>query len=306
MLMFLFPGQGSQKKGMGEDLFDSVPEYGFMEKQVDEILGYSLRDLCLTDRKRQLSNTQYTQPALYIINALCFYQAMAKGYRPDIMAGHSLGEYNALLAAGAFDFLTGLSIVKKRGELMSKSTNGAMSAVLGLDADKVQEVIRQSGFMGIDVANFNSPTQVIISGAKEEVFAVDDVMIKAGANRCIPLPVSAAFHSRFMNDASKEFDTFLQDFEFRPLNKQVIANVTAKPYPSPKSNENFSKIIRSLLVQQMSQSVQWVNTIKYALSVGVDEFEELGPGTVLSGLNAQILSRVEQDKIFYMETDYAN
>src|SRR5207244_4392938 len=137
MIALVFPGQGSQKRGMGQGLFDEVPEYAAFEKDVDAILGYSMRKLCLEDAENRVKETQFTQPSLYVVNALHYYKAAAEGTRPDYLAGHSLGEYNALLAAGVFDFLTGLRLVKKRGELMSRAKNGGMGAVIGLSASTI-------------------------------------------------------------------------------------------------------------------------------------------------------------------------
>src|SRR5882672_10213363 len=161
MIAFLFPGQGSQKRGMGQGLFDEVPEYVAVEKDVDEIVGYSLRKLCLEDADNRLKETQFTQPCLYVVNALHFYKAVREGTRPAYVAGHSLGEYNALLAAGVFDFLTGLRLVKKRGMLMSLARDGGMAAVIGMSTEKVATVIEHHGLSSIDVANFNTPSQTV-------------------------------------------------------------------------------------------------------------------------------------------------
>src|SRR5262245_16821577 len=154
MIAFVFPGQGSQKRGMGEGLFDEIREYAAVEKEVDELLGYSMRRLCLEDDQGRLKQTQYTQPCLYVVNALHYYQARHQGVEPAYLAGHSLGEYNALLAAGAFDFLTGLRLVKRRGELMSQAKNGGMAAVIGLGANTVAQVVKENGLSAIDIASF--------------------------------------------------------------------------------------------------------------------------------------------------------
>src|SRR5438128_12613700 len=167
MIAFVFPGQGSQKRGMGQGLFDEVAQYAAVEKDVDAILGYSMRKLCMEDAGNRVKETQFTQPILYVVNALHYYKAVAEGTQPAYLAGHSLGEYNALLAAGVFDFLTGLRLVKKRGELMSRARNGGMGAVIGLGASVIAKVIKESGLATLDVANFNSPLQTVISGPVE-------------------------------------------------------------------------------------------------------------------------------------------
>src|SRR5260221_5116349 len=169
MIAFVFPGQGSQKRGMGQGLFDEVREYAAVEKDVDAILGYSLRKLCLEDAESRLKETQFTQPSLYVVNALHYYKAAGQGTHPAYLAGHSLGEYNALLAAGVFDFLTGLRLVKKRGELMSQAENGGMGAVIGLGASTIAKVIEENGLASLDVANFNTPSQTVVSGPVEDI-----------------------------------------------------------------------------------------------------------------------------------------
>ncbi len=163
MIAIVFPGQGSQKRGMGQGLFDEVPEYTAVEREVDSIVGYSMRKLCLEDAENRLKETQFTQPSLYVVNALHYYKAVREGARPAFVAGHSLGEYNALLAAGVFDFLTGLRLVQKRGELMSQARNGGMGAVIGLDASAIGKVLQENGLGSLDVANFNSPSQTVVS-----------------------------------------------------------------------------------------------------------------------------------------------
>jgi malonyl CoA-acyl carrier protein transacylase len=198
MLAYVFPGQGSQKRGMGQGLFDSVREYREIESQVDALMGFSIRKMCLEDAGDSLRDTRFTQPCLYVVNALHYYKAVADEGEPDFVAGHSLGEYNALLAAGAFDFISGLRLVKKRGELMSRARNGGMAAVIGLDGPKVSKVIRESALASIDVANFNSPSQTVVSGPTEDVKRAGPVFEKAGARMYVPLQVGAAFHSRYV------------------------------------------------------------------------------------------------------------
>ncbi len=284
MIAFVFPGQGSQKRGMGQGLFDEVSEYASVEKDVDAILGYSMRELCLEDAGDRLKETQFTQPSLYVVNALHYYKAIAEGARPDYLAGHSLGEYNALLAAGVYDFLTGLRLVKKRGELMSQARNGGMGAVIGLDADAIVRVIADSGLHGIDVANFNSPAQTVVSGPVDEIQRAGPLFEAAGARMFMPLPVSAAFHSRYMADAAKAFADFLAPMTFSAPEVPVVANVTAQPYPTADASTST----KSLLVDQITHSVQWTQSVRYLIANGVAQFSEMGPGNVLARLVQQI------------------
>ncbi|MCU1350275.1 MAG: malonyl CoA-acyl carrier protein transacylase [Acidobacteria bacterium] len=284
MIAFVFPGQGSQKRGMGQGLFDEVPEYTAVENDVDAIVGYSMRKLCLEDADDRLKQTQFTQPSLYVVNALHYYKAVREGSRPAYLAGHSLGEYNALLAAGVFDFLTGLRLVKKRGELMSQARNGGMGAVIGLKAEKVASVIRDHGLTSIDVANFNTPSQTVVSGPVDDIKRAGPLFEQEGAQMYIPLQVSAAFHSRYMADASKAFADFLAPMTFASPKTPVIANATAEPYPS----SNASESVKSLLVNQITQSVQWTRIVRFLISQGVTQFTEMGPGNVLTRMVLQI------------------
>jgi malonyl CoA-acyl carrier protein transacylase len=288
MIAFLFPGQGSQRRGMGQGLFDEVREYSAVEKDVDRILGYSLRKLCLEDPGNRLKETQFTQPSLYVVNALHYYKAFSEGVRPSFLAGHSLGEYNALLAAGVFDFVTGVRLVKKRGELMSEARNGAMAAVIGLGAGIIAKVIKDNGLASIDVANFNSPSQTVISGPIDDIRRAGPFFEKGGARMYMPLQVSAAFHSRYMRDAAKAFGDFLGPLSFSSPKLPVVANVTSQPYPT----DNPTESVKSLLVDQITTSVQWTRSIRFLLNQGVTEFKEVGPGTVLT----KSVQQIQQEK----------
>jgi malonyl CoA-acyl carrier protein transacylase len=284
MIAFVFPGQGSQKRGMGQGLFDEVPEYAAVERDVDAILGYSMRKLCLEDADNRLKETQFTQPSLYVVNALHYYKAVGDGTRPAYLAGHSLGEYDALLAAGVFDFLTGLRLVQKRGELMSQAKNGGMGAVIGLNASTIAKVIEESGLASLDVANFNTPSQTVVSGPVEDIKCAGPLFEKAGALMYVPLQVSAAFHSRYMADAAKAFADFLAPMSFAAPKTPVVANATAQPYPA----DNASESVKSLLVNQITHSVQWAQSIRFLISQGVTQFSEMGPGNVLTRMVQQI------------------
>lgn len=284
MEAFIFPGQGSQRRGMGKDLFDTVNEFRTLEHQIDALLGYSVRQLCLEDPGNRLKETQYTQPCLYVVNWLHYLRAISAGKRAQFAAGHSLGEYNALLSAGVFDFLTGLRLVKRRGELMAQAKNGAMAAVVGLTGERVGAVLREHGFTRLDIANYNSPQQVVLSGDAQEIDKAKAAFTAAKAQMYFPLPVSAAFHSRYMEQAALTFESFLSSIEFGPPKLAVMSNVSGLPYGSNSSSAE----IRSLLVKQIYNPVQWMQSIRYLIHQGVDTFTELGPGDVLARLTKQI------------------
>jgi len=273
----VFPGQGSQERGMGAALFD---EFKALTEVADSILGYSLRRLCLEDPGRELSQTQFTQPALYVVNALSHLKRVREGAeQPAFVAGHSLGEYNALLAAGVFDFETGLRLVKRRGELMSKASGGAMAAVVGCDAAGVESVLKDNGLSSLDIANINSQEQIVISGLAADIERARPFFAARGA-RYVPLNVSAPFHSRYMQPAANEFEGFLSQFRYSPPRCVVISNVTGRPYEADNVVQGLARQLRS--------PVQWTATVHYLLQQGVEEFEELGPGRVLTKLIATI------------------
>ncbi len=276
--VFMFPGQGSQSVGMGAGLFERYPA---LVAEADEILGYRIKELCLEDTNKKLSSTDHTQPALYIVDALSFQARVEdEKIQPDYVIGHSLGEYVALYAAGAYDFATGLRLVQKRGALMQKATGGGMAAILGMDGEAVSKALSELGADTIDVANYNSPRQTVISGMKADIEKFAPILKDKGARRVVILPVSGAFHSRYMKPAAEEFDTFLNDFSFSNLKTTCIANCSAEPYTVDTIHSN--------LVAQIHSSVLWIETIKSLRSMGAEEFIEVGPGNVLSGLLRQI------------------
>lgn len=278
MTTWVFPGQGSQEKGMGATLFE---EFADLTAQADAILGYSIKELCLENAQRQLNQTQYTQPALYVVNALSYFKKVAQtGKQPDFFAGHSLGEYNALLAAGGVDFATGLKLVQKRGELMSQAPSGAMAAILNLPVDKLKAILTENGLTGIDIANYNTPSQLVIAGLKDDINSIVEIFEPMDSVRCVALNVSAAFHSRYMCDAQEEFERFLKGFEFAEIKIPLISNVTATPYKQKEIAENLAK--------QITHPVNWVDSIRYLMGQGEIAFEEVGPGNVLTKLIAKI------------------
>jgi malonyl CoA-acyl carrier protein transacylase len=278
MKTYMFPGQGSQARGMGGSLFDEFPE---LTAKADAILGYSIKELCLNDPQRELGKTQFTQPALYVVNALSYYKRIKDtGETPDYLAGHSLGEFNALLAAECFDFETGLKLVKKRGELMSQATGGAMAAIVNATRDQIEALLKEKGLDNVDIANYNTPLQIVISGpvddiaACQEIFQFDKVMY-------VPLNTSGAFHSRLMIPAQQKFETYLKKRKFAKPKTPVIANLTAQAYPNGAVVEYLSKQIHS--------TVLWSDTIHHLMSLSDGmEFIEVGHGDVLAKMILKI------------------
>lgn len=280
MTTYVFPGQGSQKVGMGGELFTAFPD---LVSAADAILGYSVADLCASDDGR-LNQTHYTQPALYVVNALNYLQKLqADDIKPHYVAGHSLGEYNALLAADVFDFATGLKLVHKRGELMNQARDGGMAAVIGLQDKQMQHVFQENNLSLLSVANYNTYKQLVITGPKNAIAQAAPIFQKIDGVRYIPLRVSGAFHSPLMADAQQSFAAFVAQFDFKAPKIPVIANVTAQPYPD---ND-----IAKLLTAQITHSVKWVNSIEYLLAQGETEFAEIGPGRVLTGLLRKIRNK---------------
>lgn len=279
---------------MAGELFDAYPE---LCATADEILGYSIRELCLENPGGKLRHTAFTQPALFVAGALIWLDRTQREPPPDFVAGHSLGEYNALFAAGCFDFATGLRLVQRRGALMAEIEHGGMAAVLGLDAGKVQNVLRAEGAdegeRAVDIANFNLPTQLVLSGPKAVLEGLVAPMEAAGARRCLLLNVSGAFHSRYMAATADAFASYLYRFRFEPPRIPVIANTTARPYGDD---------IAGPLVAQIRTSVRWSETMDYLLTQGVREASELGPGKVLRKLWASALEAAKPSEAGLAET----
>ncbi|MFF4591167.1 ACP S-malonyltransferase [Streptomyces sp. NPDC001388] len=274
----LFPGQGSQSKGMGAGVFDCFPE---MTSLANDVLGYDISRLCLEDPDGKLDETSHTQPALYVVNALSYRKSLEQGEPEAVyLLGHSLGEYNALHAAGAFDFETGLRLVLKRGELMARAADGAMLAVVGLDESGLRDFLAEEDLTGLDIANINTGTQIVLSGARDEIERAER-LLGARRTRAVRLKVSAAFHSRFMAPARDEFRAFLRGFRFSPLRATVIANLTARPYDDHD--------IAETLAQQISGSVRWLESVQYLLRrATADDCREVGGGQVLTRMVRQI------------------
>lgn len=276
MKTYVFPGQGSQRKGMGGSLFDEFPE---LTAKAHEVLGYSVEQLCLEDPRGELDQTAFTQPALYVVNALSYHRKLKEGGQPDFLAGHSLGEFNALLAAGCYSFETGLELVKKRGELMGRASGGGMAAVLNAPEEQIRAILAANGITSIDLANYNTRAQLVLSGPLSDIKAAQP-LFETGKHLFMPLKTSAAFHSRYMEPARAEFAEFLTSYTFDAPKVPVISNVTARPYEADR--------IAEYLAKQIVSAVRWTDTVEYLLGHEGMEFEELGHGNVLTKLVQKI------------------
>jgi [acyl-carrier-protein] S-malonyltransferase len=266
---WVFPGQGSQTLGMGIDLLE-LPQAKAKFDQAAEILGWSVIDIC-QNQEEKLSRTLYTQPCLYVVESL-LADALREKEQPDLVAGHSLGEYIALYVAGVFEWSAGLRLVKRRAELMDSAAGGMMAAFIGFDRQQLDQAIAQT--QDVVLANDNSAAQVVISGTPE---AVKSVISQVKAKRAIPLNVSGAFHSPLMSPAATEFKEVLSSVAFLPANISVASNVD----PTPSTD---SDILKQRLIQQMTGSVRW-REISLALPENnISHVVEIGPGNVLTGL----------------------
>lgn len=289
MKTYMFPGQGSQAKGMGADLFERYPE---LTAKADAILGYSIRELCLDDPREQLNQTQFTQPALYVVNALSYLRKVEQDGQPDYLAGHSLGEFNALTAAGCFDFETGLRMVQRRGALMAQIGGGAMAAIVNASSTHIAEVLKANELNHVYLANLNAPMQTVISGLHAEVASAEKHFQMQGKMRFYPLATSGAFHSAYMAEAMEQFRAYLQDVPFAAPSIPVLANVTGLPYRADA--------ILDTLAGQIASTVRWSDSMQYLMALAhargvTPEFIECGHGDVLTRLAFTIKTQTPQE-----------
>ncbi len=273
---YLFPGQGAQYTGMGKDLYDNNAEVRAMMERANEILGFRLTDIMFAGTAEELKQTKVTQPAVFLHSV-----AMAKALdaKPDAVAGHSLGEFSALVVSGALSFEDGLRLVSKRAQAMQaccEAVEGGMAAVLSL-TDEVVEAICAETEGVVVAANYNCPGQLVISGEKRAVEAACVKAKEAGARRALPLPVGGAFHSPLMEPAREELEKAIAEAAFQTPACPIYQNVDAKPHTDPEE-------IKQNLIAQLTAPVRWTQIVREMLADGVDEITELGPGTVLQGL----------------------
>ncbi|MCL6457115.1 MAG: ACP S-malonyltransferase [Gorillibacterium sp.] len=283
---FVFPGQGAQAIGMGRDAYEASAEARAVFNQADEALGFKLSDVIFTGPETELKKTYNTQPALLTTSLALLAALRQKGVKADFVAGHSLGEYSALVAADVLSFEDAVRTVRRRGELMEAAVPaglGAMAAVIGAEREALAAFCATlSVEVGIvELANVNCPGQIVISGTREGVQAAQERSSEIGARRIIPLDVSGPFHSSLMRPAAEQLSEVLAGLKLQAANIPVIANVTAEQVVDPEQ-------IRELLVQQVYSPVLWEDTIRHLIALGVDTFIEIGPGAVLSGLIKKI------------------
>ncbi|WP_028545115.1 ACP S-malonyltransferase [Paenibacillus taiwanensis] len=283
---FVFPGQGAQAVGMGHDVYENVAASREVFDIANRVLEYSLSDLIFNGPENLLKQTANTQPALLTTSYALYKAFEEKGIRPDFVAGHSLGEYSALVVAGVMKFEEAVAVVRKRGQFMEEAVpngEGAMAAVLGADRVNLGALCDDitAYTAPVEMANVNCPGQIVISGSTAGVQAVVERGKEIGAKRVIPLEVSGPFHSTLMKPAAERLEAALSELDLRDTDIQVVSNVSARP-------EQSAERIRELLIEQVCSPVLWEDSVQYMIEQGVDTFIEIGSGTVLAGLIKKI------------------
>ena len=292
---FLFPGQGSQKVGMMQDLAAQYESVRNRFEEADEALGWKLSELIFEGPAEKLQQTQYTQPAILTASVAAYDLLAQAGITAEYLAGHSLGEYSALVAAGSISFVDAVRTVHARGKFMQEAVpigEGGMAAIIRLEREKIITICEEFSAQGkiVQAVNFNCPGQVVIAGTTDAVAAACEKMKEAGARRAIPLPVSAPFHSTLMQPAAEKLAQVLHTIEIKEARIPVIANVHAQPV-------HMTAEIRESLVEQAAHPVLWEDSMHVLLTKGVDTMVEVGPGTVLSGFMKKIESGVHLEHV---------
>ena len=287
MKAFVFPGQGAQFVGMGKDLYENNPVAKEMFDKANEILGFNITDLMFNGTDEDLRQTKVTQPAIFL-HSVILAKTMGDDFNPDMVAGHSLGEFSALVAAGALSFEDGLRLVSARAQAMQKAcekTPSTMAAVLALPDAKVEELCASVTEGVVVPANYNCPGQIVISGSIEGVDAACAKMLEAGAKRALKLKVGGAFHSPLMEPARAELADAIAHTDFHAPKCPVYQNVNAEPQTDPET-------IKKNLIAQLTAPVRWTQTVQNMIAAGADTFVEVGPGAVLQGFVKKISSEV--------------
>ncbi|MBI4454901.1 MAG: ACP S-malonyltransferase [Acidobacteria bacterium] len=279
-IAFIFPGQGSQVVGMGKELSEQFPEARKVFEQADRVLGFALSEICFHGPAETLNLTENTQPAILACSIAALRVIQRNGLQPLLVAGHSLGEYSALVAADALDFADALRITRKRGEWMQQAVpvgSGSMAAILGLGETEIREICNSIHDFVVAPANFNSPGQTVIAGHRQGIELAGEAALQRGAVRVIPLPVSAPFHCPLMKPAEEKLAKLLNDMAFRDLRIPLVCNVDAQIVQSGQE-------ARQCLIRQVCSPVRWLQSVERMVDQGIREFIEVGPGKVLAGL----------------------
>ena len=279
---YVFPGQGAQFVGMGKDLYDNNPEAREMFEKANEVLGFRITDLMFNGTEEDLKQTKVTQPAIFL-HSVILAKSLGDGFKPEMVAGHSLGEFSALVAAGAMSFEDGLRLVATRAMAMQKACEAnpsTMAAVLALPDEKVEELCAEVDDI-VAPANYNCPGQVVISGTNAGIDAACEKMLAAGARRALKLKVGGAFHSPLMAPAKEELTRAIDATEFKTPVCPVYQNVDGKPHTNPEE-------IKANLIEQLTAPVRWTQDVQAMIADGATDFVELGPGKVLQGLVSKI------------------